>query len=242
MHNGFTRIPNAILDMPWASNPTAVYLYTWLSLHADKCGRMTTSMRLLAKQTKLPLQQLRTAMRKLLATQVVTQVVTQGSTQVATTLTVSFLSSYEAEKPEANTSGNTSANTSSNTPRAYKNDNIIISCLKEDREDKEKESSLRSDSKKSDDPYSFDVFWELYDKKVDKKKTLTAWGRLTAEKRRKIIEYVPGYVSSTPNRRFRKNPLTFLNNESWENEIIQDRNDTRLLDNNVLGKYKDTSW
>ena len=82
----------------------------------------------------------------------------------------------------------------------------------------------------------------MYDKKVDKKKTLTAWGRLTAEKRRKIIEYVPSYVSSTPNRRFRKNPLTFLNNESWENEIIQDRNDTRLLDNNVLGKYKDTSW
>lgn len=238
----FTRIPNDITSQPWFTSPTTTYLYTWLSLNADDNGQITTSRADLSERTGLTERQIRTALEKLEATKYVTKLSTKLPTKFATTLTVSYLGNYKPQKTKSDQVNDQAADQVNDQPRAYKNDNIIISCLKEDREDKEKESSLRSDSKKSDDQYSFDVFWDLYDKKVDKKKTLTAWGRLTAEKRRKIIEYVPGYVSSTPNRRFRKNPLTFLNNESWENEIIQDRNDTRLLDNNLVGKYKDTSW
>jgi hypothetical protein len=57
-------------------------------------------------------------------------VVTQGSTQVTTILTISFLKDCSPQKNVANTSANTSANTNiGKSSRAYKNDNIIISCL-----------------------------------------------------------------------------------------------------------------
>jgi uncharacterized protein YdaU (DUF1376 family) len=67
---------------------------------------------------------------------------------------------------------------------------------------------------------SFDDFWELYDKKVDKVATEKKWGKLTQEEKEQAIEYIPQYKLSEPDKTFRKNPLTFINNKSWNNEII----------------------
>ena len=39
--------------------------------------------------------------------------------------------------------------------------------------------------------------------------------------RNKIFETLPEYVNSTPDKKFRKNPETYLNNCSWNDEIIQ---------------------
>jgi len=65
----------------------------------------------------------------------------------------------------------------------------------------------------------FDNFWELYDKKVDRKKSENKFNGLSKKVQNKIIKYLPNYISSTPNKKYRKNPTTFLNNESWNNEI-----------------------
>lgn len=242
MRNGFTRIPNSILDMPWGKNPTAVYLYTWLSLNADEEGRIVTSLRQMAKLTKLSLQNVRTVMGKLLATQVVTQEVTQGSTQVTTVLTISYLSDCKVSKSASNTSPNTSSNTSSNTPRAYKNDNYI-SCLSKNDKNKEKESSLCSDSQKSDnDEFSFDRFWDLYDKKVGKDKAISLYANLSRKDKEAIFKHIPLYKMAQPDKKYRKDPQTYLRNRSWNDEIIKSKDDTRLLDNNT-GKFKDGfSW
>jgi len=67
---------------------------------------------------------------------------------------------------------------------------------------------------------SFEDFWELYDKKVDKVATEKKWGKLTQEEKEQAIEYIPQYKLSEPDKTFRKNPLTFINNKSWNNEII----------------------
>lgn len=67
---------------------------------------------------------------------------------------------------------------------------------------------------------SFDVFWNLYDKKFDRPKCAQKWLRLSDEERESIIQYLPNYKLSQPDKKYRKNPLTFLNNKSWENEII----------------------
>lgn len=67
---------------------------------------------------------------------------------------------------------------------------------------------------------SFPLFWNLYDKKVDRPKCETKWDRLTVEDQHAIMEYIPGYIKSQPDKKYRKNPLTFLNNRSWENELI----------------------
>ena len=65
----------------------------------------------------------------------------------------------------------------------------------------------------------FDDFWLLYDKKVDKPKAQAKWNKLTQQDKEKIMQYIPKYKISQPDIKFRKDPCTFLNNKSWENEI-----------------------
>lgn len=68
----------------------------------------------------------------------------------------------------------------------------------------------------------FDVFWNSYDKKVGKKEKLeNKWVGLSAKDRELIMNYIPKYKQSQPDKKYRKNPETFLNNKSWLDEIIQ---------------------
>lgn len=70
--------------------------------------------------------------------------------------------------------------------------------------------------------FEFDVFWNLYDKKVgDKDKILKKWLALSNTDRETIVKYIPGYIKSKPDKQYRKDPSTFLNNKSWNDEIIQ---------------------
>lgn len=64
------------------------------------------------------------------------------------------------------------------------------------------------------------AFWNPYGKKINRFKCLKIWNQLSKEAKEKIKCHVPEYVLSTPNLSFRKNPLTYLNNESWNDEII----------------------
>lgn len=54
---------------------------------------------------------------------------------------------------------------------------------------------------------------------VDRDKVWRRWRRLTDEEKQKAVEYVPLYVEATPNKRFRRSPLTFLERRTWENEL-----------------------
>jgi hypothetical protein len=69
----------------------------------------------------------------------------------------------------------------------------------------------------------FDEFWDLYDKKEDRKKSLAKWESLTNQERQDIMDVLPAYVESTPNPQYRKNPLTFFNNRSWEDEALKSK-------------------
>lgn len=67
----------------------------------------------------------------------------------------------------------------------------------------------------------FDWFWNDYDKKVgDKQKLKKKWHKLTDEERQNAMNYIKLYKQSVPDKQFRKNPETFLNNKSWNDEII----------------------
>ena len=72
---------------------------------------------------------------------------------------------------------------------------------------------------------TFDDFWDEYDKKVGKKpKVKKEWDKLNYDTKNLIMEYIPYYKQAQPNKKYRKNPETFLNNESWNDEIITDEN------------------
>jgi hypothetical protein len=66
--------------------------------------------------------------------------------------------------------------------------------------------------------FSFEQFWKIYNKPADRVKCMSKFKKLSAADRELIRERLPGYVSSTPDIQFRKNPLTYLNGKCWNDE------------------------
>ncbi len=88
------------------------------------------------------------------------------------------------------------------------------------------------------DPYPFENFWELYDKKIGKKlKIENKWNKLSEKIRKEIMEYIPYYIKSQSNKKYRKNPETFLNNEGWKDELITEQ-DGKQTYTDKLREYK----
>jgi hypothetical protein len=84
----------------------------------------------------------------------------------------------------------------------------------------------------------FEWFWNEYDKKVgEKQKLKKKWNKLSDEERQNAMNYLDLYKEAVPDKQFRKNPETFLNNKSWNDEIIT-RNNTTI---NKLS-YAEREW
>ena len=145
-------------------------------------------------------------------------------------------------KSKLNTKQDFSSETKLNTKPLYNRENININNSK-----LEKEEYINN---------SFAQFWESYDKKVGKDKAYKKWRTLSDEERADILENVPKYIEATPEKAYRKDPVTYLNNRSWKDEIITKHpraqsspqgtppNDTRLLDNDQhkFDGYESGSW
>ena len=72
---------------------------------------------------------------------------------------------------------------------------------------------------------TFEDFWNLYDKKSGNKNIIKKkFNKLPQKIKNQIMDYLPEYIESTPNKTYRKNPQTFLNNKGWEDEIINNGN------------------
>lgn len=67
---------------------------------------------------------------------------------------------------------------------------------------------------------SFEKFWKLYDKPTEKQNCIAKWNKLSDSERELIFEKLPVYVEATPERQFRKNPLTYLTRKIWLDELI----------------------
>ena len=83
----------------------------------------------------------------------------------------------------------------------------------------------------------FEFFWNEYDKKVGvKEKLKKKWNNLTDIERQNAMNYIDLYKQSVPDKQFRKNPETFLNNKSWNDEIIKRTDSTTKL------SYSEREW
>ena len=76
----------------------------------------------------------------------------------------------------------------------------------------------------------FEDFWTLYSKSVDKQKCLDKFEKLSDEEIKSIFDTLPFYIIQTPDKTYRKNPLTYLNGKCW-NDI--DLSKPQMI-NNVL--------
>lgn len=71
------------------------------------------------------------------------------------------------------------------------------------------------------DEYTFDNVWNLYQKKVGSKEKLEKkWNSMSLKDRKAAMESIPSYVLSTPDKKYRLNFQTYLNQRRWEDELI----------------------
>ena len=126
-----------------------------------------------------------------------------------------------------NTSVDTPLNTSVNTP--------LNTSVKHNNKD--------INNKYNNTNIPFSDFWNLYDKKVgDLPKLKKKWALLKDKERTKVMDHLPLYVPSTPNKKYRKDPYTYLNNSGWTDEIIiEDISDkTETLDEQITRRNQNT--
>ena len=78
---------------------------------------------------------------------------------------------------------------------------------------------------KADERYTFDEIWRMYGKPYGNVSTLREkWNLLSEADKAAIFEYVPGYVASRPEVRYRRNFENFLSLKVWENEPLNNDN------------------
>lgn len=92
--------------------------------------------------------------------------------------------------------------------------------------DKEKDKDKDKDKDKEE---SFSKFWNIYNKKVDPSRCMGYWSgskkikdgcKINDIDRIAIMKVVSAYVRSTPEKKYRKDPASWLYKRAWKDEII----------------------
>lgn len=110
---------------------------------------------------------------------------------------------YQIDEPKSNSKNSSKVTTKEQQRNTNKND---------------------KNEKNNNTVLSFSEFWDLYDKKRgDKAKLEKKYDKISEEDRKKIIAHVKAYKLAQPDKQFRKDPATYLNNRGWEDEIIYSR-------------------
>ena len=110
---------------------------------------------------------------------------------------------------------------------------------KQDFKQKDKQNPEYENEYENEINIEFDVFWNLYEKKVGSiEKLKKKWEKLKDSERTAIIEYIPKYKLAQPLKKFRKNPDTFFTNKSWNDELIVDEKPKKYDGNKLFDNQK----
>jgi hypothetical protein len=213
MENTYIKLYRGLMDWEWYSDSKMVHLFIHLLLkanHSNGCwqgnnilrGQLITGLKSLEKETNISQQSLRTCLNKLIKT----KEITIKATNKFSVITILKYDSYQSFELSTN------KQTNKQTTNKQQTTNIQSTTNNNVNNNKEKEINI-----------SFDIFWNLYDKKIDLEKSKDKWVKLTNEERLKIIDFIPKYKIYQPDKKFRKNPTTFFNNKTWNDEIILDK-------------------
>ena len=86
---------------------------------------------------------------------------------------------------------------------------------KMDTDDDNADAPIISDGCVTD--YSFETVWSMYGKPVGNVEVLKeTWDSMSAKNKDSILSYIPQYVASTPEVRYRKNVENFRSERYWE--------------------------
>ena len=207
MQNGFIKLHRQMTDWEWWDDLPTFRLFVVMLFKANhkakkwrglliKRGQFVSGRIALAESSGLSEQQVRTAISKLVST----QDVTIKTTNKYTLYTIENYSKYQ-DKPSLSTS-----NITNNQPT----NNQQITTNKNDKKEKNDKNI-----------YAFDDFWDDYDKKRSRPKCEKKWESISNQDKELIRAYIPKYKQCQPDKRYRKDPYTFLNNQSWHDELIE---------------------
>lgn len=103
------------------------------------------------------------------------------------------------------------------------------------KENKKKEIKdiCNGESKDSPAEFSFENVWEQYGKKGNRKTSKAKWDRLSNTNKALALKHIPGYVGATPDKQYRKNFETYLNQEVWNDTIMPNESAS------ITGKFND---
>ena len=90
--------------------------------------------------------------------------------------------------------------------------------------DKDNDKEEKETIKKTNTIFSFDEFWETYNKKTGRVNCERIYARLKDKDYAKIKETLPIYLErlKDKDKQYQKNPQTYLNGRYWEDEIYQE--------------------
>lgn len=139
----------------------------------------------------------------------------------------------ERLESEVNRRKNYSESRRNNRKKKTNNETPVLNISK--TYDKHMETETETETKaitKTELYPSFQDFWDLYDKKTGNKTLIQPkFDKLPQKVKEQIINYLPAYIESTPDKTYRKNPQTFLNNKAWEDELIKYNSNGRQKNN-----------
>jgi len=208
MSAGWIKIHRKLTSWEWYNdvNTTRVFLHLLLvANHKDnkwrgidiKRGQRLTSISALATETNLSIKNIRTSIKRLKST----NEVASHSTAQHTVFTMVNYDLYQEGANEVANEGQAKGKQGA-TNKNDKNDN---------NEKKEDISVIR-----------FNEFWDLYNKKSGLAKCKAKFSKISKSDIDLIFQNLPSYIKSTPDKTYRKNPLTWLNGSCWNDEITKD--------------------
>jgi hypothetical protein len=211
--SGWIKIHRKFLDWEWFNKSEAVHLFLYMLIKANhkdgkwqgvdvKRGQFISSLGNISNATGLSIQVIRTNLKRLEKT---SEIVVKSTSQ----FTIVTICKYECYQQENEPTNKPLTNEQQTT-------NKRLTTNKNEKNNKE----INIDY--------FDKFWTLYGKSIDKQKCLDKFVKLTEDEIKTIFETLPVYLLQTPDKKYRKNPLTYLNGQCW-NDI--DINNPQVLDN-----------
>ncbi|AUR89847.1 hypothetical protein NVP1133O_46 [Vibrio phage 1.133.O._10N.222.51.E4] len=206
--SGWISLHRKILEWEWYDDANVCRLFIhcllkanhqqkkWKGIEINR-GQFITSLDRLSSETGLTVSQIRTCIKKLKSTN---EIASKSHTQ-HTVITIVSYESYQGDDKRVGKRV---------TDESQTNDKRMTTTNNDNKENKEN---------KHISPSRFDEFWSVYKKSADKKKCQTKFEKLTDADVDKLFEVLPDYIKSTPDPKFRKNPLTWLNGECWNDEV-----------------------
>ena len=209
--SGWIKLHRNLIDWEWYTdhNTTRLFVHcvvranfepkNWRGISIER-GQFWTSIPTLCAETGLSTSQIRTSLNKLKLTGELT-VKSQAQGRM---ITIVEYNQYQADDRQADSPVAGESQTSDRPVTANKN--LRTKELK-------KETNNLDDSE-------FENVWIAYGKKGNRKTSKAKFLKLSDAKREALTNHIPDYVFSTPEKQYRKNLETYINQECWNDEVI----------------------